>query len=168
MRNKPNTLLAGVAALALFAGTGIALAQQSPQGQKSAPGAPGMSEQSGMHAQSAKPAAKPDAGAGMEQHAQTGATGDKTSGAASNAKADQPGMAQQSAPGAKGENRENRSAQDIKGNKMGPAADKTAQSPEEISARTRRARASTNAWARSRSSSITARALRMSVDKAAA
>ncbi len=128
MRNKPNTLLAGVAALALFAGTGIALAQQSPQGQKSTPG---MSEQSGMHAQSAKPAAKPDAGAGMEQHAQTGATGDKTSGAASNTKADRPGMAQQSSPGAKGENGENRSAEDIKGNKMGPAADKTAQSLKE-------------------------------------
>lgn len=120
MRNKQNTLLAGVAAFALLAGTGIALAQQSPQGQKNAPG---VSEQSGMHTQSAKPSG----GAGMEEHAQTGATGDKAGGSATT-KAEQPGMAQQGSRGAKDENR---SAQDLKGNKAGTAADKTAQNPKE-------------------------------------
>jgi len=88
MRTKQNTLLAGVAALALVAGTGLALAQQSPQN-----GATGVKEQSGMPAQTAKP----NAAAGSEQHAQTGTKGAKTGGtAALNTKgeqAKQPSMA---------------------------------------------------------------------------
>ena len=71
MRKRQNTLLAGVAALALVAGVGVASAQQSPQGKT---GSPGMSEQSTTHDQTAKP----NAGTGMEQHAQTApATGAK-------------------------------------------------------------------------------------------
>ena len=98
MRTRTNTLLAGVAALALFAGTGMALAQQSPQTQK---GAVGVSEQGGMHAQSAKPAA----GAAMEQHAQTGAK-PGTDGAGSAAlnkatQASEPSQAQKAMPDAK-------------------------------------------------------------------
>lgn len=131
MRNKQNTLLASVAALALFAGAGVALAQQNPQSQKSAPG---MSEQSGMHAQTAKPTA----GGGMEQHAQRGSdTGTKTGGTMDmkSPETNRPSTAERGSQGAKGENR---SAEDSKsdkmGNKMGkmgPAADKAAPSRHE-------------------------------------
>lgn len=122
MRTKQNTLLAGVAALALFAGTGMALAQQGPQGQNGAPDTKG---QAGVQAGPTQP------GTGMQQHAQTGAqTGAKIGGpAALNTKGPQvkhPSMAEQGA--AKGANR---SAQ-IKRNKIGPAgANKTAQNRQE-------------------------------------
>ena len=46
MRNRQNTLLAGVAALALIAGAGVASAQQNPQGKTESPG---MSDQRTMH-----------------------------------------------------------------------------------------------------------------------
>ena len=103
MRMKQNALLAGVAALALMAGGGIAAAQQSPQGQTGGAGA-GMSDQSSTHAHTAKP----NAGAGMEQHAQgsaktggTGSTAQNTEGS----KNKQPSMAEQSTKGAKAGNR---------------------------------------------------------------
>jgi hypothetical protein len=124
MRNKQKTLLAGVAAVALFAGAGVALAQQNPESQKSSPSTPGMSEQSGTHAQTAKPTA----GGNMEQHAQPGTDiGTKTGGAMNikSPETNQPSTAEQGSQGAKGENR---SAQDSKGDKMGPAADKAAPS----------------------------------------
>jgi len=60
MRTKQNALLAGVAALALLAGTAVASAQQSPQAHT---GAAGMSAPAGTQA-------KPG-GPGPEQHAQT-------------------------------------------------------------------------------------------------
>ncbi len=131
MRKKQNTLLAGVAALALIAGAGVASAQQSPQGKT---GSPGMSDQSAMHSQ----AAKPNAGAGMEQHAQTGlATGAKTvtktgGAAALNAKGtNHPSVAQKGSENAKGQ----KSAQEINRNKMGSRASKTAESrPEHLGA----------------------------------
>ncbi len=130
MRKRQNTLLAGVAALALVAGVGVASAQQSPQGKT---GSPGMSEQSTTHDQTAKP----NAGTGMEQHAQTapatGAKVDTTGGAAAlNTKsANQPPMAQKGSESAKGQ----KSAQEINGNKMGSRANKTAESrPEHLGA----------------------------------
>lgn len=52
MRNKQHTLLAGVAALALFAGSGIASAQQTQQDQK------GGAAQSGMQSQRGQQGAK--------------------------------------------------------------------------------------------------------------
>jgi hypothetical protein len=133
MRKKQNTLLAGVAALALIAGAGVAAAQQQgPQGQN---GSPGMSGQSGMHAQTAKP----NAGAGMAQHAQSGpATGAKAAGSAAlNTKgANQPSMAQKGPTGISGQkNAGQKSAQEINRTKMGPHANKTAQSrPEHLGA----------------------------------
>src|SRR5262252_4018880 len=54
MRNKQQTLLAGVAALALFAASGIALAQQTQQDQKGAGGAAQSSMQSQRSQQGAK------------------------------------------------------------------------------------------------------------------
>ena len=54
MRNKQQTLLAGVAALALFAASGIALAQQTQQDQKGAGGAAQSSMQSQRSEQGAK------------------------------------------------------------------------------------------------------------------
>lgn len=54
MRNKQQTLLAGVAALALFAASGIALAQQTQQDQKGAGGAAQSSTQSQRGQQGAK------------------------------------------------------------------------------------------------------------------
>ncbi|MGC1777845.1 MAG: DUF1236 domain-containing protein [Xanthobacteraceae bacterium] len=99
MRQKHNMLLAGVAALALIAGGGIAAAQQSPQGQTKA----GVSAQGAAQAQT--PSGKQGgAAAGMEQHAQTSSPAAKTG---------QSWMAQKSAEGAKPENAkpENRSAQ---------------------------------------------------------
>lgn len=116
MRNRKNTLLAGVAALALFAGTGIALAQQSPQPEKDTPGT---SEQSGMHAQPIKPNAGAQSGAstavkpGNIPAAKTGGA------AALNTKgpqAKEPAMAQKSA--IKGDKTQ-KSAQEIDRNKMG-------------------------------------------------
>ncbi len=99
MRQKHNMLLAGVAALALIAGGGIAAAQQSPQGQTKA----GVSAQGAAQAQT--PSGKQGGAAGgMEQHAQTSSPAAKTG---------QSSMAQKSAEGAKPENAkpENRSAQ---------------------------------------------------------
>src|SRR5262249_5255736 len=54
MRNKQQTSLAGVAALALFAASGIALAQPTQQDQKSAGGAAQSSMQSQRSEQGAK------------------------------------------------------------------------------------------------------------------
>jgi hypothetical protein len=54
MRNKQQTVLAGVAALALFAASGIALAQQTQQDQKGAGGAAQSSMQSQRGQQGAK------------------------------------------------------------------------------------------------------------------
>ena len=54
MRNRQHTLLAGVAALALFAASGMALAQQNQQDQKGAGGA----AQSNMQSQRGEPATK--------------------------------------------------------------------------------------------------------------
>jgi hypothetical protein len=62
MKNPQNTLLAGVAAVALFAATGIAMAQQNPQNQS---GAPSMKTQSSVPEQPGKQRA------GAQQHAQT-------------------------------------------------------------------------------------------------
>lgn len=103
MRTKQNTLLAGVAALALFAGTGVALAQQSPQGTS---GTPGMSESSDTHAQPAKPGG----GAGMEQHAQGGANSTDKTGGAKGSSANPPSMAKQG--GAENNQSANKSAMD--------------------------------------------------------
>ncbi len=97
MRQKQSTLLAGVAALALLAGGGMAAAQQSPQGPTKAG--------TDVSAQGAKqtPPAKPSgAAAGIEQHAQTGSNGSASSSAA---KTMQPSMAQKGADSAKSENR---------------------------------------------------------------
>jgi Protein of unknown function (DUF1236) len=123
MRTKQNTLLASVAALALFAGTGLAMAQQSPQS-----GATGLKEQSGMHAQTVKPAAK----AGMEQPAQSGTKGAGTSGAAAlntkGAAIKQPAMAKKDTKGIDNpktaeqkttQKSAQKSAEDIGRNKMG-------------------------------------------------
>lgn len=128
MRKRQNTLLAGVAALALIAGAGVASAQQNPQAKT---GSAGVGEQSGTHAQTAKPTA----GTGMEQHAQAGPAGGaktdtktdtKAAGtAAMNAKgANQPAMAQQVSASAKGQ----KSAQEINRNKTASRANKTAES----------------------------------------
>jgi hypothetical protein len=96
MRNRQNTLLAGVAALALVAGTGIALAQQTPQSPQGQNSAPAVSGQTGTQAQSTKQ----DLGAGTQHHAQTGTktTTKPGGGAAMNTKggkANQPSMARQ-------------------------------------------------------------------------
>lgn len=118
MRRKHSTLLAGVAALALLAGGGIAAAQQSPQGQTKA-GA-------GMSAQGAKPTppAKPSgAAAGMEQHAQISSPSGTA--ASPQAKTSQPSMAQKGTDNAKPENR---SAQI--GQNKGETAKRSAQSHE--------------------------------------
>jgi hypothetical protein len=109
-------LLAGVAALALLAGGGIAAAQQSPQGQNGA----------GISAQGAKqtPPAKPSgAAAGMEQHAQTGSP--SRAAASPDAKTAQPSMARRGTDNAKSENR---SAQ--VGQNKGENAKQSAQSNE--------------------------------------
>lgn len=128
MRKRQNTLLAGVAALALIAGAGVASAQQNPLAKT---GAAGVGEQSSTHAQTAKPTA----GTGMEQHAQAGPAGGaktdtktdtKSAGAAAmNAKgANQPAMAQQGSASAKGQ----KSAQEINRNKTASRANRTAES----------------------------------------
>ena len=70
MRTRQNTLLASVAALALFAATGVAFAQQGTQTQNGTPavnqnGTPAVKKQSEMQAKPATPA--PAAG----QHART-------------------------------------------------------------------------------------------------
>lgn len=120
MRKKQNMLLAGVAALALVAGVSAASAQQNPQGKT---GSTSVSGPSSTHAQTAKPTA----GAGMEQHAQTGpANGAKIEtkaggAAAMNAKGTkQPAMAQKGSANAKGQ----RSAQEINRNKTASRANK--------------------------------------------
>jgi hypothetical protein len=118
-------LLAGVAALALVAGAGVASAQQSPQGKTDSAG---MSDQSATHAQTAKPSGA----AGVEQHAQTGPAGaksdTKTRGtAALNKDANQPAMAQKGSESAKGQ----KSAQEINRSKMGSRANKTAENRHE-------------------------------------
>lgn len=124
MRKKQNMLLAGVAALALVAGVSAASAQQNPQGKT---GSTSVSGPSSTHAQTAKPTA----GAGMEQHAQTGpANGAKIEtkaggAAAMNAKGTkQPAMAQKGSANAKGQ----KSAQEINRNKTASRANKTAES----------------------------------------
>ncbi|MGB7037146.1 MAG: DUF1236 domain-containing protein [Xanthobacteraceae bacterium] len=91
-------LLAGVAALALIAGGGIAAAQQSPQGQTNV----GASTHGA--AQTQTPAGKQGgAAAGRDQHAQISSP--SGSAASPAAKASQPSMAQKGAEGAKPENR---------------------------------------------------------------
>ena len=103
MRNETNTLLAGVAALAAVRRHRHRLGAAEPTGQEAA--RRGISEQSGTHAQSAKPSSRRR---GMEQHAQAGPAGGaktdtktdtKAAGAAAtNAKAPtSPRMAQQGA-----------------------------------------------------------------------
>ena len=90
MRTRHNALLAGVAALALLAGGGIAAAQQSPQGAAGGAGA-GLSGQSSTHAQTAKP------NASVEQHAQGGAKmGGSEAQNMQGFKSKQPSMARQS------------------------------------------------------------------------
>ena len=130
MMTNHNTLLAGVAALALFAGTGIAIAQQGPNAQT---GAPGMSEHGAMQAQPAKPDAGSSAGVGIQQHAQSAPkAGAETGGSAAlNAKgptANRPSTAQGAAKDAiKGTDR---SAQ-INPSKTAPNANKTVQNRSE-------------------------------------
>ena len=127
MRKRQNTLLAGVAALTLIAGAGVASAQQNPPANT---GSAGVGEQSSTHALTAKPAA----GTGMEQHAQAGPAGGaktdtktdtKAAGAAAmNAKgANRPAMAQQSSASAK----DQKSAREIDRNKTASRANKTAE-----------------------------------------
>ena len=112
MRQKHNTLLAGVAALALLAGGGIAAAQQNPQGQNKA---------GAMGAPSAAPtqSAKPSAAGGMEQHAQTASPGPKNG--------QSPAMAQQGAANGKADNR---SAQNDQ--KAGQTAKPSAQTSQQL------------------------------------
>ena len=127
MRKRQNTLLAGVAALTLIAGAGVASAQQNPQANTSPAG---VGEQSSTHAL----AAKPTAGTGTEQHAQAGPVGSATTdtktdtkaagAAAMNAKgANRPAMAQQGSASAKGQE----SAREINRNKTAAGANKTAE-----------------------------------------
>lgn len=97
MRQKHNMLLAGVAALAVLAGGGIAAAQQSPQGQNNA--GPGMSGQGTAQTQSGKDGAA----AGMERRAQTGSPSGNP--ASPGAKTNLPSMARQGAENGKPENR---------------------------------------------------------------
>jgi hypothetical protein len=104
MRQKHNTLLAGVAALALLAGGGIAAAQQNPQGPNNA-GA-NVSGQGTAQKPSGKPAG---AAPGMEQHAQTSSPGGTA--ASPEAKTSQPSMAKEGTDNAKSLNKpENRTA----------------------------------------------------------
>lgn len=108
MRQKQNMLLAGVAALALLAGGGIAAAQQTPQDQNHT----GAAKPGAMQMQSSKPAG---AASGMEQHAQT-------------PKNDQaPSLAKQ---GAATGNAENRSAQNDQ--KAGQNAKQSAQTSQQL------------------------------------
>ena len=118
MRTKQNTLLAGVAALALVACTGIAVAQQNPQGKN---GTAGMSEPGAMHSQTVKPGAR----TGTEQHGQTGAQlGTKSGGSAAlntkGAAGDRPTLAKQDIQNPKDQNRVQKSAQDTNRNKLQP------------------------------------------------
>jgi hypothetical protein len=117
-------LLAGVAALALIAGAGVASAQQNPRGKTESPG---MSDQRAMPSQTAKPSAA----AGMGQHAQTGpTTGAKSyaktgSAAALNTKgANQPSTAQKASMSATAQKgamsaQSQKSAQEINRTKIG-------------------------------------------------
>jgi hypothetical protein len=98
MKQKHNMLLAGVAALALLAGGGIAAAQQTPQGQNNA-GA-GMSPPGTAQ----KPPGKPSgAASGVEQHAQTKSPSEAATSPL--AKTSQPSMAKQGTDNAKSLNK---------------------------------------------------------------
>jgi len=101
MRNKPNTLLAGVAALALIAGAGVALAQQGPQNPTDQSGGTGMKPQSQMQA-------KPSTGAQQKTQTEgkTGQSAQDNSAANSNGNASAKANSQP----------QQRSAQELKGN----------------------------------------------------
>jgi Protein of unknown function (DUF1236) len=122
MRTKQNTLLAGVAALALFAASGIALAQQGQQEQKGAGGAAQNSMQrseQGAKNQGANQGAKnQSANQGMKNQAQRGGNEKAMpkQSAGQNAQNQSKMHSNLSAKG-KGEKSLNRSAQQLKENK---------------------------------------------------
>jgi Protein of unknown function (DUF1236) len=134
MRTKQNTLLAGVAALVLFAASGIALAQQGQQEQKGAGGAAQKSMQrseQGAKNQGANQGAKnQSANQGMkDQSAQRGGNEKAMSKqpAGQNAQNQSKMQSNRSAKSnaGTGEKPFNRSAQELKGNKG--ASSRTAQ-----------------------------------------
>jgi uncharacterized protein DUF1236 len=132
MRNKQQTLLAGVAALALFAASGIALAQQTQQDQKGAGGAAQSSMQSQRSQQGAK---NQTANQGLKnQGAQQGKNQNAMSRRSSgqNAQNESKMQSRQGNTGkmsnaGKSEKSLNRSAQEQKQNKGAGATNRTAQ-----------------------------------------
>jgi len=132
MRNKQQTLLAGVAALALFAASGIALAQQTQQDQKGAGGAAQSSMQSQRSQQGAK---NQSANQGMRnQSAQQGKNQNAMSRQSSGQNAQneskmqsRQGNAGKMSNAGKGEKFLNRSAQEQKLNKGAGATNRAAQ-----------------------------------------
>jgi hypothetical protein len=146
MRNKQQTLLAGVAALALFAASGIASAQQTQQDQKGAGGAAQSSMQSQRSEQGAKNQGKNQtANQGMKNQ---GAQQGKNQNAKNQNAKNQNAMSRQSSgqnaqneskmqfrqgdtgkmsDAGKGEKSFNRSAQEQKQNKGASTTNRTAQ-----------------------------------------
>jgi hypothetical protein len=132
MRNKQQTLLAGVAALALFAASGIAFAQQNQQDQKGAGGAAHSSMQSQRGEQGAK---NRTANQGMKnQGAQKGKNQNAMSRQSSGQNAQNEskmqsgqGNAGKMSNAGKGEKSLNRSAQQQKQNKGAGITNRTAQ-----------------------------------------
>ena len=136
MRNRQHTLLAGVAALALFAASGMALAQQTQQDQKGASGAP----QSNMQGQRGEQGTKNQAASqglknqGAQQGKNESAMSKQSSG--QNARTESKMQSKQTGAAAnmtgksnagKGEKSANRSTQELKQNK-GASTAKTTQS----------------------------------------
>jgi|SRR5215467_2182209 hypothetical protein len=133
MRNKQQTLLAGVAALALFAASGIAFAQQTQQDQKGAGGAAQSSMQSQRSQQGAKnqPANQGTKNqSAQQQNKHPNAMSRQSSG--QNAQNESKMQSRQGNAGkmsnaGKGEKSFNRSAQEQKLNKGASATNRTAQ-----------------------------------------
>jgi hypothetical protein len=128
MRNKQQTLLAGVAALALFAASGIASAQQTQQDQKGAGGAAqGQRSEQGAKNQTANQGMKNQ---GAQQGKNKNAMSKQSSGQnAQNESKMQSGQvnAGQMSNAGKGEKSLNRSAQEQKQNKGAGITNRTAQ-----------------------------------------
>jgi hypothetical protein len=136
MRNRQHTLLTGVAALALFAASGIASAQQTQQDQKGAGGAAQSSMQSQRSEQGAKNQGKnQSANPGMKnQGAQQGKNQNAMSRQSSGQNAQneskmqsRQGNAGKMSNAGKGEKSFNRSAQEQKQRKGASTTNRTAQ-----------------------------------------
>lgn len=134
MRNKQQTLLAGVAALALLAATGIASAQQTQQDQKGAGGAAQSSMQSQRSQQGAKnqTANQGMKNQGAQQSKSQNAMSRQSSGQKQNAQNESKmqsgqGNAGKMSNAGKGEKSLNRSAQQQKQNKGAGITNRTAQ-----------------------------------------